>query len=192
MSGASKEEVRKRIAGHLAAQSAEHARVASRSIVERITNHPLFSSANRVLVFLPMQGQHDEPDLSPLVTRATSSAKSICVPRVCWRSKSMDAITTGRLASVEHDKFGVPTPTGTDCLHPEDLDLILVPGVAFTRSGDRLGRGGGFYDRYLARTTATTVGVCFQCQVVPSLPTERHDARVDWIVTENALERCGP
>lgn len=68
----------------------------------------------------------------------------------------------------------------------EEIDLLLVPGVAFTRSGRRLGRGGGFYDRLLAdpELCAVSFGICFALQVVDNLPTEPHDRPVDRIVTE--------
>jgi len=69
-----------------------------------------------------------------------------------------------------------------------ELDLIVVPGAAFTRSGARVGRGGGYYDTTLAaaRPGALRVGVCFECQLASSLPTEPHDLFVDWVITEEA------
>lgn len=71
---------------------------------------------------------------------------------------------------------------------PAELTLILVPGLAFSREdGARLGRGGGFYDRFLARpeVQARRVGICFEAQVFPSIPCEGHDARVDELMSEN-------
>jgi len=67
-----------------------------------------------------------------------------------------------------------------------ELDLIVVPGAAFTRSGARVGRGGGYYDTTLAaaRPAALRVGVCFECQLARELPMEPHDLFVDWVVTE--------
>ena len=72
---------------------------------------------------------------------------------------------------------------------PEEIGLILVPGLAFTRDGRRLGRGGGFYDRYLAGLSAPTVklGVCFHGQLRETLPEEAHDQRVDAVATERGL-----
>lgn len=74
---------------------------------------------------------------------------------------------------------------------PASFDLVVVPGVAFTERGDRLGRGGGWYDRLLPqlRDDCATVGVAFDVQVLPELPVEPHDARVDVVVTETQVLR---
>lgn len=83
---------------------------------------------------------------------------------------------------------------GTEVAMPEDSDLdpvwpdvIVVPGIAFTRAGTRIGQGGGWYDRFLPgrRVDAFTVGICFGPQLVEWLPVESHDVQLDCIVTEN-------
>lgn len=75
----------------------------------------------------------------------------------------------------------------------EDVDLVLVPGVAFTLLGDRLGRGGGYYDATLARMPgALRVGLAFECSLVPALPVDAHDLRVERVVTERRVITCPP
>jgi 5-formyltetrahydrofolate cyclo-ligase len=71
-----------------------------------------------------------------------------------------------------------------DLVAPEEIDLILIPGLAFTRKGERLGRGGGYYDRFLARVglRAVKLGICFKEQLLEELPIESHDARVDRVL----------
>ena len=71
------------------------------------------------------------------------------------------------------------------------FDLILVPGLAFDKSGARLGRGRGFYDRFLAGITGFRVGVCFDWQLVESVPVEAHDIRMDAVVTPSQIIVCG-
>lgn len=75
-----------------------------------------------------------------------------------------------------------------------ELDVILVPGLAFGRSGDRLGRGGGYYDRALSqrRSDCDVVGVTVVDRLIESLPTEDHDQRVDWLATEEGVSWCSP
>jgi 5-formyltetrahydrofolate cyclo-ligase len=72
--------------------------------------------------------------------------------------------------------------------------VILVPGVAFTRAGARLGRGAGYYDRFLAGAdpAAVKVGLAFSSQIVPELPEEPFDVRLDRLVTESAVIFCNP
>jgi len=74
----------------------------------------------------------------------------------------------------------------------KDIDVWLVPGVAFTRGGERLGRGGGYYDATLAlaRPDALKIGVAFECCVVDGFPTDAHDVRMDWLVTERGVWRA--
>jgi 5-formyltetrahydrofolate cyclo-ligase len=88
-----------------------------------------------------------------------------------------------------HPRIREPVFAPERIVPPEEIDLILVPGLAFTRDGQRLGRGGGFYDRYLASLPprAMKLGICFQCQMLESLPSEEHDQRVHAIVTEDGI-----
>jgi 5-formyltetrahydrofolate cyclo-ligase len=71
-------------------------------------------------------------------------------------------------------------------VEPLRIDLVIVPGVAFTAEGERLGRGRGHYDRFLASqaTHAATIGLCFANRLLPALPTELHDRRVDQVIAE--------
>jgi len=66
-------------------------------------------------------------------------------------------------------------------------DIIIVPGLAFDRSGNRLGRGGGFYDAYLRNFHGQKIGICKQMQFVDELPIEEHDIKVDFVITENEM-----
>ncbi|MBT6325167.1 MAG: 5-formyltetrahydrofolate cyclo-ligase [Bdellovibrionales bacterium] len=68
--------------------------------------------------------------------------------------------------------------------------ILLIPGIAFSKDGNRLGRGKGFYDRYLSKFTGIKVGLCYEVQIKESLPTEGHDQRVDYIITPNGMINC--
>ena len=90
--------------------------------------------------------------------------------------------------------FSLPDTEGKTVALPEDdpppdpatVDVVIVPGLAFTVAGDRLGQGGGWYDRFLPRTRpgCTTIGVGFEPQLVESIPTEPHDVRLDVVITD--------
>ena len=86
------------------------------------------------------------------------------------------------LAELVLGRFGIREPAPGPQL--EKLDLIVVPGLAFTVTGNRLGRGAGYYDRFLATVPTTTlkVGVCFEFQLVPQIPSESHDVIMDVVV----------
>ena len=88
---------------------------------------------------------------------------------------------------------GIEVVTPEDDPDPGSVDVVVVPGVAFTRDGDRLGQGGGWYDRFLCRLGpgAVSIGVCFVEQVVDELPLEPHDVRVDRVVTDSVTHGQG-
>lgn len=84
-------------------------------------------------------------------------------------------------------KIGVYEPQGENFTDCEKLDLIIVPGVAFDRKGNRLGRGKGYYDGFLKQIKATKVGVCFDFQLKDDIPHDERDIKMDMIVSENDL-----
>lgn len=86
---------------------------------------------------------------------------------------------------LELGAFHIEEPTGNNTIDPKDIELIIVPGVAFDRKGNRLGRGKGFYDRLLSDVDATKIGVGYEFQLFDEIPTDEHDVRMDAIITQN-------
>ncbi len=162
----------------------------SEAIRERLRHEPGWNRARSVLLFAP---RRDEPDIWPMVREALDAGKVVALP-------AMDPLTgvygARRLRDPGRDlvtgPYGIREPGG-ECPNvplPE-LDLILVPGLAFTSEGGRLGRGGGFYDRLLAATGAIRVGIALDEQIVPAVPLESHDQMLDYVLTPSVTYR-GP
>ena len=88
------------------------------------------------------------------------------------------------LADISAGAYGIEEPQGSQAIAADMIDMMILPGVAFTSQGDRLGRGKGFYDRYTSRKNfhAYCIGVCYKHQVLDKLPVEPHDKRVDEVV----------
>lgn len=137
-----------------------------------------------VLVYL---GDVREVDLDPLISEWINAGVRVAAPRCDWDAGTLDAVRLASLDDVEVRRHGVREAAGGDIIAPDDLGLVLVPGVAFDPDGGRLGRGGGFYDRFLAGAPKSVrrVGVCFEAQVVDHVPREAHDALVEGVVTES-------
>jgi 5-formyltetrahydrofolate cyclo-ligase len=131
----------------------------------------------------------DEVDIGPTL-RALAGAGRLALPRVVGRE--IAAHWVPELGRLVLGAFGVREPASTmPEIAPEHLAAVLVPGVAFGRDGARLGRGGGFYDRLLARCPrALRIGVAFEVQLLDTLPTESHDEAVDVVVTEAGVIHC--
>ncbi len=129
----------------------------SDAIFRHIESLPEFRDAHTIAVF---ESLPDEPDTAAALARWAAEGKRIVLPRIVdWGAC--------------HMTFDIP---------PTEIDLFVVPGVAFTPSGHRLGRGKGFYDRYLHRSSAPKIGICYPHQLIPSLPTEPHDILMDQVV----------
>ena len=157
----------------------------SARLCEAITASAEWQTARMIAIFAP---QPREPDVEMLWSRA--AGKSFTYPRV--EEGRLDLYRVDSLYELAPGAFGVREPAAdpAHAVPPDALDLILVPGVAFTRDGARLGRGGGFYDRLLAALPAhiCKIGVCFDSQILRELPVEPHDQRVDFIATESGLQ----
>ena len=158
----------------------------SASIVERVMAIPELRDARTVMAFWSFGS---EVDTQPLIERLQASGRHVALPRIEGRDVVPVAYATGDPLS--ETSFGAMEPVSGRRLDPAELDLVVVPGVAFDRGGGRVGYGAGFYDRFLrtVRDDAFTVAVAFGMQVVERVPEGGADRRVDAIVTEREVIR---
>lgn len=149
-------------------------------VFARIGALPIFGQATSILLYYSLP---DELPTHEVVERWHAAGKRVFLPRM--RGDDLEIVAyDGRLST--DNAFGVAEPVG----EAEDVmpDIIIVPGVAFDRRCNRLGRGRGFYDHLLARCEpAVKIGVALDCQVVDAVPTEPHDIRLDIIVTPDNI-----
>ena len=137
-----------------------------------------------VALFSPLP---DEIDIAPLAARLGDVR--IVLPRVedTPQGEPRMEFYDYRPDSLAAGAYGIREPQGGEACPAADIDVMVVPGMAFTRDGRRLGRGKGYYDRYLAREGFRAWCVCFDCQIVDDLPCEPFDRRVDEVVTGRSL-----
>ena len=157
---------------------------ASRRACERLASDRRFADASSVMLYMPMRS---ELDVTPLAMAALSQGKRVSVPRTDTATGTLTPIGVGSFseASMPADAMGVRTPAGGPEVAADSLDLVVVPGMAFDRSGHRLGRGAGYYDRFLSRLSphTATAGICFDEQLVEAVPHGDHDRTVDCVFT---------
>ena len=138
-----------------------------------------YRSARTVLCYHSVGG---EVDTIRLIERMRSDGKTVCLPAIVEKgvmeARRMDCLVPG--------PYGIPCPEGPRVL-PEEIDLVVVPGLAFDLLCHRLGQGGGYYDRYLPLCRGVKIGLAFECQVVDDLPLEAHDIQLDYVATESNL-----
>ena len=159
----------------------------SEAIADRLLGLDEVAGAGAVLAFWSFGS---EVDTAPLLDRLRSRGTTVALPRT--RDGDIVPVIWTPGSSMTETSFGSREPTDGRVLQALELDLIVVPGVAFDRSCRRVGYGGGFYDRLLARTRdgAAAVAIAFGVQVVDEVPTGPIDRPVDAIVTEDDVIRC--
>jgi 5-formyltetrahydrofolate cyclo-ligase len=122
-----------------------------------------------------------EISLDPLISALLERGITVAAPRVDTEGGEMSFWQLESLDAVEIGLWQVRQPPDIQCI--DELPLIVVPGLAFDPSGGRLGMGGGWYDRFLCASKCA-VGVAFDCQMVPEVPLEAHDIRMNFVATE--------
>jgi 5-formyltetrahydrofolate cyclo-ligase len=167
-------------------QQPESARLAkSRKIAGKLRRLAVYRKARRLLCYAAFDG---EVETQPILAQALADGKRVAVP--VTRASGKRIIPVEIRAPRELDRrgaFGIPQPSGVRRrLSVRRLDLVIVPGVAFDRGGLRLGRGGGYFDRFLAKVPRRVprVGLAFKFQLLKKLPGEPHDQPVSRVITD--------
>ncbi len=173
-----KAELRNAMRKAKAAHTVDELRAMSHNVCRAITSTPQWQAAHTVLLYHPLP---DEADISPLLPQATAEGKTALLPAV--EGEELVLRRYRGEASLLTGAYGIKEPTGEEYATLDNIDLALVPGMAFDNHGRRLGRGKGYYDRLLPRLRgAHRMGVCFPFQTVDSVPIAAHDQGVDSLI----------
>lgn len=184
-----KEELRKRLAGLRRTLSAETRKQRSEALCTALAAHEAFEKARVVAGYAPLRF---EADPSPLLERAWAAGKTVVLPRVSVATHSLALHQVSRDSELVESAFSVREPREDAPLVALDqVDLVIVPGLAFDERGHRLGYGKGFYDGLLPRLpNAVRVGIAFELSLLVEVPAAAHDAQVHWIFTDRRVIRC--
>lgn len=177
-------ELRKEISKKRKLLDINEAKKASEIIVNKMQGLADLKSAKLVFSFMPYG---KEVDIKPLNQWILDQGKTLCLPRVINQTEMEPRVVNNINQGFSKSAFGVLEPTGNNELIDIDkIDLILVPGLAFDKSGNRMGHGKGYYDRFLSRCPKSTlfIGVAFSFQILDSIPFNKFDVKVHSIITE--------
>jgi 5-formyltetrahydrofolate cyclo-ligase len=180
--GDSKNALRQQIRARLNGMTPERRAADSAKACALLEQQAVWKQARTILFYAPLP---DEPDLWPLVSVSLAAGRTIALP---WFDAKTDHYIAARIQDPANDvrfgRFGIREPT-RDCpvIPLNQLEFLLVPGVAYDLRGRRLGRGKGFYDQMLALVRGTTCGVAFEEQIVDEVPVEPHDVHLNCILT---------
>lgn len=180
-----KEELRCAVSERNAALGNEEKALSDRAIAERLMNLPEYKDAKCIFVYI---GVGAEVLTDEITENLFASGKRVCVP-FCHGKGIMDAVEISSKGDLVPGKYNIPEPRDrTRTVSPESLELVIVPGVAFGEDGSRLGRGGGYYDRFLKNAkNAKKIALCREMNLEKTVPREEYDEFVDIIVTEKRV-----
>ena len=159
----------------------------SRHACHRLGSCRPFQEASVVMLFLSMP---DEIDTTAAMGTAWQQDKTVVVPKIDWGRRTMTPVVIEMLDTpMAMARGGLRNPMTGLAVDVQQIDLVVTPGLGFDRQGHRLGRGAGFYDRFLSdpRLRAVRCGFCFSEQVVESVPVTDSDRPVDWLVTDEEV-----
>jgi 5-formyltetrahydrofolate cyclo-ligase len=185
-----KSQIRKQVRQAIAGLGGQAVKQKSRDACMRLIGLPEFQSAATIMVYLQIPRELETLDI---INAVLASGKTLLSPVVLPDDKMMHA---GRLQGPDDpdlttSDYGIREPIHSPPWPIEQIDFLVVPGMAFDRHGNRLGRGGGYYDRFLAQPglRAFKCGLAFEEQLLPSVPMHKHDVPVDAIVTDARIVR---
>jgi 5-formyltetrahydrofolate cyclo-ligase len=188
-SGGVKSELRKRIKDLLAGLPAEEVRRKSDLACQRLLAQEEYRGAKRIMAYVPLPA---EADAAPIARAAWRDGKTVAVPKIDWDTETMSAAKVTTLDNhMVVGRHGVRSPEDGKLVAPEKIDLIVAPALAIDRQGNRLGRGGGYYDRFLAQPhlKAIICALVFGEQLLEELPHFWHDRPVHMVVTDEEVLR---
>ena len=183
-----KQEMRRHILDLIKSQKEEVALIKNRSIFEKFLALPVFVRAKSILFYVSCKG---EVDTFAMMDKAIELGKKVAVPLVVKEEKKIIPVVIATTKELKTGTYGIPEPCKDNSfnrLRLQEIDLVVVPGVAFDRLGNRLGRGAGYYDRLILElpSNTPTVGLAYDLQIVSAIPSlEAHDKSVTFVLSNH-------
>lgn len=173
--------LRREAAAAEAALTSSERHLSDAAILRHVLHTPEYRRAGTVFAFV---GRGSEIDTAPLLRQVLADGKRLCVP-LCTAPGVMESRQVLALSELAPGAYGIPEPPAAAPLVPaEEIDLAIVPCASASPDGDRLGRGGGYYDRLLRRCTGDALLLCREALLRAHIPQEPHDVRLPAVITE--------
>jgi 5-formyltetrahydrofolate cyclo-ligase len=184
-----KSAIRRQLRETLGAMTEQQRHAKSIAAASMVVGSPEFAAARVVMLYMSMAM---EVDTSSIALKAWQAGKTIVVPKVSWDQRRMLPIEiTSLTAGLTTTGPGVREPMSGNPMPLDLIDMVIVPGLGFTETGYRIGRGMGFYDRFLAQSDfiGVSCGLAFEEQIVGQLPVLDHDVPLSMLATDRGIRR---
>ena len=166
------------------AQRETEAKSKSHKICEKLFLLPQYKNAQNIMVYLSAKG---EVMTNEIILRALDDGKKLSAP-VCRENSLMDAVHFSSFSDLKEGAFHILAPAGSEIFSPNELDLIITPGVVFGKNMHIIGYGKGYYDRFFCLAeNAYKVGLCYGFNLIKHVPEGKYDMPLDIIITENEV-----
>jgi len=177
-----KEEFRNNILSARKSLSIEEKNVLDDKIYKKLISSQYYNNCNIVFVYVSFG---KEVDTLKIISKLLEDNKVVCVPKVINKKDGMKAIRINSLDELKVGYYNILEPTGIEEVDPENIELCLIPGLAFDNKGGRIGYGGGFYDRFLCRVSSKTklIALAYKFQILEDIPMDDYDIRIQGIIT---------
>lgn len=185
----SKAAVRRQLVSVLAAMSPAELHRKSLAATALLTASPEFNAARVVMLYLSTP---QELDTAPLALKCWQAGKTVVVPKVSWDQRRMLPVEISSLQTgITSSAHNIREPIAGNPIPLDMIDLVTVPGLGFSRNGYRIGRGMGFYDRFLAQPefVGVSCGLAFEEQIIDDLPVLDHDMPLSMLVSDRGIAR---
>jgi len=185
-----KVELRREMRNRLQAMSPEQRKEKSRKACRNLIETEQYQSASIIMMYLSLP---HEVDTTEAILHAWQLGKTGVVPKISWQQRHMIAVEITSLdTGFSVGTWGLRNPVTGVPIPFDQIDLVVAPALGFDRKGNRLGRGGSFYDRFFANKdlTAARCGLAFAEQIVDVVPTMEHDEPVEFLVTDEEVVHC--
>lgn len=178
--GLTKKRIRSKILDKLKTQKEEERDRKSKIIKEKLFRTGVFKKAKIVMFYISFDGEVNTQDM---IKETQNLGKTVAVP-ICNKDRTIEPCMLSNKARLVKGLYGAREPAAKRSINLEDLGLLVVPGVAFDKNGNRLGRGKGCYDFFLKKLPKKipSIGLAFDFQILPYLPTTKRDMGVDRVI----------
>lgn len=185
-----KSQLRREIKGRLIQLQERQRMDKSKKISHFLMDTEQFKRSTTVMIYLSLA---HEVDTTAIILHCWQNNKVVVVPKVSWQQRHMIPVEINSLESgISTGAGGLRNPATGAPMPVEDIDIVVAPGLAFDKKGNRLGRGGAYYDRFLSskQLKAAVCSLAFSEQMVDEVPVDEHDKTVDFIVTDEGVIHC--
>jgi len=178
-----KQQLRTQLKKKRLALSEQQVATFSKQILAQLTRTKEYKQAKQILLYHPIQNEVDPTTLF----RTTTTNKTFCLPRICSKTNRLHIHKITDPQTLKTGKFKIKEPgTKHQIIARKNIDLVITPGLAFDTQGHRIGYGKGYFDRLFKNlsTKAFKIALAYDFQIIENVPAEKHDQKVDLIVTE--------